>query len=97
MDQLSAASAREGCALLIDCRSLESRDVPIPPDARILVFDSGVRRELAASAYNDRRAACERVVAALHAQHALPCFQVTSDQPFEDLVLEVFRSGGILR
>ena len=70
MDQLCVASAREGCALLIDCRSLESRDVLIPPDARILVFDSGVRRELAASAYNDRRAACERVVAALHARHA---------------------------
>jgi galactokinase len=70
MDQLSVASAREGCALLIDCRSLESRNVPIPPAARILVFDSGVRRELAASAYNDRRAACERVVAALRARHA---------------------------
>ena len=70
MDQLSVALAREGCALLIDCRSLETRDVPIPETARILVFDSGVRRELAASAYNDRRAACERVVAALQARHA---------------------------
>jgi galactokinase len=70
MDQLSVASAREGCALLIDCRSLETRDVPIPETARILVFDSGVRRELAASAYNDRRAACERVVAALQTRHA---------------------------
>jgi len=68
MDQLSVASAREGCALLIDCRSLETRDVPIPAAARILVFDSGVRRELATSAYNDRRASCERVVAALRAR-----------------------------
>ena len=47
MDQLAAASAREGCALLIDCRALETRDVPIPDAARILVFDSGVRPELA--------------------------------------------------
>ncbi len=69
MDQLSVASAREGSALLIDCRSLETRDVAIPGTARILVFDSGVRRELAASAYNDRRAACERVVAVLQARH----------------------------
>ena len=69
MDQLSVASAREGCALLIDCRSLDTRDVPIPETARLLVFDSGVRRELSASAYNDRRAACERVVAALQARH----------------------------
>jgi galactokinase len=65
MDQLSVAAARDGCALLIDCRSLDSRDVPIPDTARIIVFDSGVRRSLATSAYNDRRASCERVVAAL--------------------------------
>jgi galactokinase len=62
MDQLSVAAAREGCALLIDCRSMETTDVPIPEEARILVFDSGVRRELASSAYNARRASCERVV-----------------------------------
>ena len=68
MDQLSVALAREGCALLMDCRSLETRAVPIPETARILVFDSGVRRELAASAYNDRRASCDRVVAALRAR-----------------------------
>ena len=67
---MSVALAREGCALLIDCRSLETRDVPIPETARILVFDSGVRRELAKSAYNDRRASCERVVAALQVRDA---------------------------
>ncbi len=70
MDQLSVAAAREGCALLIDCRSLEMRDVPVPAGARIVVFDSGVRRELTASAYNDRRAACERVVAALRGRYS---------------------------
>jgi galactokinase len=69
MDQLSVAAAREGSALLIDCRSLETRDVPVPESARIVAFDSGVRRELAGSAYNDRRAACERVVAALRKRH----------------------------
>ena len=68
MDQLSVATAREGSALLMDCRSLETRVVPIPATARILVFDSGVKRELAASAYNDRRASCDRVVAALRAR-----------------------------
>jgi len=61
MDQLSVAAARKGHALLIDCRSLGIRDVPIPESARIVVFDSGVRRELTTSAYNERRASCERV------------------------------------
>jgi galactokinase len=70
MDQLSVARAREGCALLIDCRSLDMRDVPIPEHARLIVFDSGVRRSLSSSAYNDRRASCERVVTALHQRHS---------------------------
>jgi galactokinase len=69
MDQLSVAMAREGCALLIDCRALETRDVPIPGTARILVFDSGVRREFASSALNERRASCHRVVAALQQRY----------------------------
>jgi galactokinase len=67
MDQLSIAAARDGCALLIDCRSLSTQDVPVPSAARLVVFDTGVRRELASVAYNDRRAACERVVAAVQA------------------------------
>ena len=35
----------------------------MPPGAAIVVMDTGARRSLAGSAYNDRRAACERVVA----------------------------------
>lgn len=69
MDQLAVASAREGHALLIDCRSLETRDVPLPNGMTVVVFDSGVKRDLATSAYNDRRASCERVVDAVRARH----------------------------
>jgi galactokinase len=65
MDQLSVAAAHEGCALLLDCRSLETEDVPIPPGSRVVVFDTGVRRSLTTSAYNERREACERAVAAV--------------------------------
>ena len=65
MDQLSVAAAHEGCALLLDCRSLETGDVPIPPGSRVVVFDTGVRRSLTTSAYNERREACERAVAAV--------------------------------
>jgi galactokinase len=65
MDQMAVACAREGRALLIDCRSLETEDVELPPDVRVVVVNSGVRRSLSSSAYNDRRAACERAVAAV--------------------------------
>lgn len=69
MDQLAVSSAKEGHALLIDCRSLETRDVPLPDGMTVVVFDSGVKRDLATSAYNDRRASCERVVEQVRLRH----------------------------
>jgi galactokinase len=63
MDQFASAVCQEGHAVLLDCRSLATRPVPVPPGATIVVMDTGARRSLAGSAYNDRRAACERVVA----------------------------------
>ena len=65
MDQFASAAAVEGSALLLDCRSLETRPVPIPAAATIVVMDTGVRRALAGSAYNDRRSACEQAVDAI--------------------------------
>jgi galactokinase len=65
MDQMAVACARAGRALLLDCRSLDTSDVLIPEAARIVIVNSGVRRALASSAYNERRAACERAVAAV--------------------------------
>jgi galactokinase len=69
MDQMAVACAREGKALLLDCRSLETQDVTLPPAVRVVVMNSGVRRSLAGSAYNERRASCERAVAAVREVH----------------------------
>ena len=63
MDQFASAACEAGSALLLDCRSLETRAVPVPPGVAVVVMDTGARRSLAASAYNERREACERVVA----------------------------------
>jgi galactokinase len=59
MDQLASLSARRGAALFIDCRSLETSDVAIPGDLRLLVVDSGQRRQLSGGDYNRRREECE--------------------------------------
>ena len=69
MDQLVVASARENAALLIDCRSLETRDVPLPDKVTVVILDSQVSRDLATSEYNVRRASCERVVDAIRARN----------------------------
>jgi galactokinase len=59
MDPMVIAAAVRGTALLIDCRSLSAKPVPVPDELRILVIDSGQRRELAVGDYNLRRAECE--------------------------------------
>ena len=65
MDQLASICGREGCALLIDCRSLDVAPIRLPDDLAVVVVHSGVSRTLVGSAYAERRAECERVAAAL--------------------------------
>jgi galactokinase len=65
MDQLSSVAGVAGHALLIDCRSLEVRPIRLPNRLAVLVVHSGVSRQLADSAYAERRAACEAVAARL--------------------------------
>jgi galactokinase len=59
MDQMISACGRADHALLIDCRSLETELVPLPPGTAVVVLDTATRRGLADSAYNERRAQCE--------------------------------------
>jgi galactokinase len=59
MDQLISAAGVEGHAVLIDCRTLETRAVPLPPNTAVVVLDTATRRGLVESAYNERRAQCE--------------------------------------
>ncbi|MGZ8501476.1 MAG: galactokinase [Candidatus Limnocylindrales bacterium] len=65
MDQFASASGVAGAAVLLDCRSLEHRTVPLPPDLVLVVAHTGMPRTLGTSEYNARRADCERAVAAL--------------------------------
>jgi galactokinase len=68
MDQFASACGVRDHALLLDCRSLAWRSVPLPLDElAIVVCHSGSPRHLDASAYNERRAECERAVAAIAA------------------------------
>jgi len=65
MDQFASAASVKGSALLLDCRSLETRLVPIPGGIAVVVMDTGVRRSLRSSEYNERRSACEQAVQAI--------------------------------
>lgn len=65
MDQLVIAAAEPGAALLIDCRSLESRAIAVPSEIAIVIVESGVTRGLVHGEYNLRRGQCEAAAAAL--------------------------------
>jgi galactokinase len=67
MDQFAVTFGVADHALLLDCRSLDHRTVPLPPDVALVICHSGAPRTLAGSAYNERRAECERAVTALRA------------------------------
>ena len=59
MDQMISASGEKDHALLLDCRSLETRLVKMPDDLAVLIVHSNVKRGLVDSEYNTRRAQCE--------------------------------------
>jgi galactokinase len=65
MDQLCALFGEPGHALLLDCRTLGVRAVPLPAEAAVVVIHSGVERTLAGTAYTERRRACEATAARL--------------------------------
>jgi galactokinase len=66
MDQYISALGKENHALMIDCRSLDYRIVPIPPEVAIVIVNSNFKREgmgLLDSEYNTRRQECETAAA----------------------------------
>jgi galactokinase len=65
MDQMACSLATTTAALLIDTRTLAHRTVPLPPDAALIVIDSGVTHHHAGGEYRTRRNECARAAAAL--------------------------------
>lgn len=62
MDQSAALLCRAGHALLLDCRSLETTQVPFDPASAgmcLLVIDTRAKHELTGGEYGGRRAECE--------------------------------------
>ena len=63
MDQFASVFGREKNLIRLDCRSLEYTYIPFNDDEiEIVLFDTQVKHSLASSAYNDRRAQCEKGV-----------------------------------
>ena len=85
MDQFVSGLGRQAHALLMDCRDLSYRYVPLPKDVNIVVANTGVKRALAKSEYAVRVRQCQEAVAEMR-QAGL---NATS---LRDVTLEQFRS-----
>ncbi|MGC4122737.1 MAG: galactokinase [Myxococcales bacterium] len=83
MDQLAVLLGRQDRALLLDCRSLTTRQVALPPAWALVVLDTGVKHDLATSEYNRRQEECASGLAALR-QHR-PAIRALRDATPSDL------------
>ena len=64
MDQFSIGMGTEGCAILLDCNTLEYRYSKINMDGyKIVIGNTNKKRGLADSKYNERRSECESALA----------------------------------
>ena len=62
MDQYASMFGKKGSALLLDCRTLESKTYKIDfEDYKLVLINTNVKHELSESAYNERRSVCEKV------------------------------------
>ncbi|HET6284893.1 MAG TPA: DUF58 domain-containing protein [Polyangia bacterium] len=71
-------------------------------DVTVCDVETGEERELTIApatleAYVQRHAALLRGLEAFCRERAIPCFCVASDDAFDDVVLRIFRTGGVLR
>src|SRR5690349_16771992 len=83
MDQFVSLFGREERALLLDCRSLEFKLLPLPDTVNLVICNTMVKHALASSAYNERRAQCEAGVQ--HLARFLPHVKALRDVTLAEL------------
>ena len=96
MDQYIAAMGQEDAALLIDCRTLETKSVPLRlGEVSVLVCDTRVKHELSSSEYNLRRAECQRASEIL--AKVLPGIRSLRDVSVADFAKYATELPGVVR
>ena len=83
MDQFVALFGEERRALMLDCRSLDYKLLPVPDTVRLVICNTMVKHALASGAYNERRAECEAGVK--HFARFLPDVKTLRDVTLNNL------------
>jgi galactokinase len=84
MDQFVSCLGKAGHALLLDCRSLEFKLIPIPQNVRLVICNTMVKHDHANGAYNRRREECDEGVKLLSRWY--PKIRALRDVSVEQLV-----------
>jgi galactokinase len=86
LDQISSLFGAEGALVFTDFRTLDVRTAALPATVEFLLCNTGVKHRLVDSAYNQRRAACERAVAhfAARLSHPVRALRDVSMTEWED-------------
>ncbi|HMM21708.1 MAG TPA: galactokinase [Selenomonadales bacterium] len=72
MDQFAVAMGRKECAILLDCETLDCEYIPLALKSHsLIIMNTGKKRELTESRYNERRRECEQALAILRRQRPL--------------------------
>jgi galactokinase len=90
MDQFASLFGRESCAILLDCKTLEYKYIPVSLDGyKIVLMDTKVKHSLKSSEFNNRRFECEQGVNII--KNHYPHVNSLSDVKLE--MLEVLENG----
>ena len=85
MDQFVSCHGQAGSALLLDCRSLDFRLLPLPRGVQLVICNTMVQHKIGTSEYNVRRTECEEGVRLL--RERLPGIRALRDVSLADLEL----------
>jgi galactokinase len=83
MDQFISCYGHAEHALMLDCRSLDFRLLPIPAGVSLVICNTMVKHDLATGEYNTRRAQCEEGTRRL--SRRLPHVRALRDVSIEEL------------
>lgn len=90
MDQFAIGFGKDGHAMLLDCGTLEYEYAPLPTDKyTILIMNTNKSRELAGSAYNERREECEEALAEMQQHRDITSLCELSTGEWNELSREV--------
>ena len=84
MDQYASACGKEGCAMLLDCKTLQCEHVPVElKDCSLVIINCNKPHNLVESKYNERRAETDSALAALQKQLPITCLAELSKENLE--------------